>query len=219
VMINMAPDCELIGYILRHGETVLNANNCWRGWENPPLNEKGTEAAEAAGHYLGFQKLGRIVSSDLLRASQTAEIVMSCASVECPYISYDPNLRPWAISSKFAGMEKTAERLKDFKFYIDHPDVPIPPDGESLNQHRDRNEVIFPYLATPYKGLPTLVVCHTSNVTAAVRRIDEETFQQEEWTDVVEPGGLIAVYMDGKGTLSVIPVLGAVKTEPQPEAS
>jgi broad specificity phosphatase PhoE len=218
-MFNYDPAHQLIGYIVRHGETDLNAQNRWRGWDNPELNEDGVRAAGAVARYLSFEKIGRLVSSDFLRAQQTAEIIMDLACVECQYVAYDPNLRSWAIGSKFSGKEKTPELLAEFKGYTDNPERVIEPDGESLTQMRARNDVIFQYLAVPYKGLPTVVICHTSNVTATVRRINEEMSQIEDFDDVIAPGGLLGVYMDEKGNLSVVTLLGEIRDEIVPEAS
>ena len=101
-MFNLDPSRQLIGYVVRHGETVLNATNCWRGWENPELDEKGIEAAHAVARYLSYEKLGRIICSDLVRAYQTAEIILNETQVECPYLGSDFNLRSWNVG-KFAG--------------------------------------------------------------------------------------------------------------------
>jgi probable phosphoglycerate mutase len=218
--ITLDPSRQLIGWISRHGQTILNKSGCWRGWENPPLDEVGLESAEKLGHWLSYEypRVGRIVCSDLTRAVQTAEIIMQGCNPECVYLSTDPNLRPWNIPL-FAGKEKTPERVALLRGFISNPDVVVP-DGESLNQFRDRNDVIFQYLAVPYKGLPTLVVAHTSNIVAAMRRITEinDESEDEEVDDIVGPGGLVAVYCNSAGHLDLVPVLGVEYTN-TPEAS
>ena len=217
-MLNMDPSRELVGWVCRHGSTILNASGCWRGWENPELNQNGLEAAEHLGQYLTYDRIGRVVSSDFTRAVQTAEIVMQCCNPDCVYLSCEPNLRPWNIPP-FAGKEKTAERKAELQYYIDHPDVVVP-GGESLNQFRDRNAVIFQYLTVPYNGKPTLIVAHTSNFVGAARYLAEVDMEKkyEEMDDIVGPGGLVAVYCDSSGKIDLVPLL-AVERAVTPEAS
>lgn len=218
--ITMDPTRVLIGYIARHGETELNAANCWRGWENPSLDQNGLDAAEKLGWWLSFEypRIGRVVCSDFTRAVQTAEIIMQTCGVECPYLSTDPNLRPWNIP-EFAGKEKTPERIAKLREYINNPERVIP-DGESLTQFRDRNDIIFQYLMVPHKGLPTLVVAHTSNIVAAMRHVAEINGEErcEEVDDIVGPGGLVAVYCNAAGRIDIVPMLG-VQFVSTPEAS
>jgi len=209
-------------FIVRHGETELNTANCWRGWENPALNEEGRQAAEAIANFFSWQRVGRVICSDLGRAMETAQYIMGTGNVCCPYVSPDPNLRSWAIGG-FAGMKKTAASLARFKKFTDDPDLKIPDSeqhpGESLNDFRARNERMTEYIATPYMGLPTVIVVHTSNITALQRLISEVEGNEEESIDVVAPGGVLAVYMDTDGNLEMVPRLGEIKAEPTPEVS
>lgn len=205
-----------LGYVIRHGETEANASNCFRGWENWALNEEGQRACEAIANFFSYERIGRVISSDLDRAMETAQSIMSVGNASCPYLSADFNLRPWNIAG-FAGQEKTAKNQKRLEYFIEHPDEQIP-DGESLNEFRGR-DVIMNYLATPYDGLPTVIVTHTSNLTHLAFQADEEDSRQPEAHDIVEPGGIVAVYMDDEGKLKIVPRLGAVEAEAEPQAS
>ena len=65
--------------IVRHGETPWNADRRLQGHQDIPLNDLGLVQAEAAGQYLlrrhQQKPFAAVVSSDLLRAHQTAEAV------------------------------------------------------------------------------------------------------------------------------------------------
>jgi len=67
--------------IVRHGETGWNADRRLQGHQDIPLNALGLVQAEAAGQYLQRRHqatpFSAVVSSDLLRARQTAEAVAS----------------------------------------------------------------------------------------------------------------------------------------------
>lgn len=202
-MLNADPSQTLLGWLVRHGE--LNIGNKWDGWGNFVLSPEGRQSAEKAGQWLSFQPIGRIVASDLPRTAQTAEIIMECVDVRCPYLAFDPNLRAWAIGD-FTGKEKTPERKEQFKYYRDHPDEPIP-GGESFNQMKDRVKVAFQYLCSPYCALPTVIMTHNS-VLKALLDLDEAG-------DLVEPGGVVAVYMDEKGDIDFEVVLGATDLDKQ----
>ncbi|MBA1155980.1 histidine phosphatase family protein [Microvirga mediterraneensis] len=62
--------------LLRHGETVWNAERRLQGHADAPLSSRGIEQARrAAGFFAGGPAPGHIVSSDLSRARHTAELL------------------------------------------------------------------------------------------------------------------------------------------------
>jgi broad specificity phosphatase PhoE len=200
-MINLDPSLELIGFLCRHGELVNM--KIWDSWGNYELSEEGRQQSEAAARWLSFERIGRVVSSDVPRTMQTAQYLMDSGAVACPFMACDPNLRPWLLPG-FQGKEKTPERIAEFKKYIDDPDLVVP-DGESRNQLHTRVQVIFQYLCAPYDGLPTACFIHNS-VIKSLMGIDDIA-------DAVQPGGIVGVYLDPKGAMSFKVLLGAVAPE------
>ncbi|MBN2797471.1 MAG: histidine phosphatase family protein [Clostridia bacterium] len=61
--------------LVRHGETDGNLNEMLQGRMDTELNTTGIKQAEAIGHYLKNSKFYKIISSPLLRAKKTAEII------------------------------------------------------------------------------------------------------------------------------------------------
>lgn len=59
--------------LIRHGETLWNAEGRYQGQMNSPLTELGRKQAQAVGIRLAGENPDLIVSSDLGRAMQTAE--------------------------------------------------------------------------------------------------------------------------------------------------
>jgi broad specificity phosphatase PhoE len=200
--INMDPSRELVMLWVRHGE--LNIQNRWDGWGNFVLSPEGRQSAEKAGQWLAYQKVGRIISSDLPRAYQTAEIIMNEVNAACPFLATDPNLRAWFLGDEFTGKEKTPERKARLQYFRANPDVPIP-GGESWNQGVDRVKVIFQYACSPYESLPTVAVIHNSVIKMAMG-LDEKG-------DIVEPGGIIGVYLDPQGEFEFEVLMGATKMD------
>ena len=63
-------------YIIRHGETNGNLKGILQGWTDEPLNEKGRKLAEVSARALADEKFDAVFSSPLLRAYETAEIIL-----------------------------------------------------------------------------------------------------------------------------------------------
>jgi probable phosphoglycerate mutase len=61
--------------IARHGETEWNREERYQGHADPPLNKTGRAQAEKLGNDLAGEPVDAIYSSDLRRASETADIV------------------------------------------------------------------------------------------------------------------------------------------------
>ncbi len=63
--------------LIRHGETAWNVERRLQGHIDIGLNERGEQQAHALGRALRHEKLEAVISSDLLRARQTAQAVVS----------------------------------------------------------------------------------------------------------------------------------------------
>ena len=78
-------------YVIRHGETEWNRLRYFQGQTDIPLNENGRlQAARLADELKGVLPFDRIVSSDLVRATETAEILNRGYNMP---ILVDPGLR------------------------------------------------------------------------------------------------------------------------------
>ncbi|MBU1045648.1 class I tRNA ligase family protein [Patescibacteria group bacterium] len=80
-------------FVLRHGEAVSNAENFFSSWpetKEAPLTEKGRESLKKQGSSVKHKKIDLIISSDVLRTSQTAEIMAEALGIK---VIYDERLR------------------------------------------------------------------------------------------------------------------------------
>jgi broad specificity phosphatase PhoE len=64
--------------LIRHGQTDWNAQQKVMGRQPIPLNETGMGQAKALAEYLGKTKLSHIITSPVLRAKQTSEMIAGC---------------------------------------------------------------------------------------------------------------------------------------------
>jgi broad specificity phosphatase PhoE len=96
-------------FLIRHGETDWNAEGRWQGHTDVPLNEKGRTQALRVADALRKAGLGGVVSSDLSRASETAQIVGTSLGIEVVYLDADLRERMFGV---FEGLTRDqCERL------------------------------------------------------------------------------------------------------------
>jgi probable phosphoglycerate mutase len=149
-------------YLIRHGETALNKENKLRGWTNPPLNREGQKQADKARDIFSPIDLDAIHSSDLTRATETAEAIAGSQDVT---IMDTPNLRPinfgdWNGKPLSQVEPKMIELQEDWK---KHPSKKAP-NGESFTEFQSRMLLIAKHMLKGAKpGKRVLMVAHLRN--------------------------------------------------------
>jgi broad specificity phosphatase PhoE len=182
---------EVLVYMVRHGTTELNEQNCFRGPLDPDLDGAGWRDAHALAYYFEPIDMSAIVYSPKKRARHTAELIKR--EREIPFFS---NLGLQALDvGHLAGQKRTPETEAEIQYHCDNPDIPIK-GGESLNCFRDRVRPLIQngvQLAMEY-GKPVVIVAHSSLVHET-----GEMFNGDHSSTLVKPGGVAAVYIvDGE---------------------
>ena len=62
--------------LIRHGQSLWNAENKFTGWTDIGLSEKGIKEAQDAGEKLENVSFDVVHTSALIRAQKTAEIII-----------------------------------------------------------------------------------------------------------------------------------------------
>jgi len=106
--IKIKPKIKSNWYIVRHGETDWNKEKRWQGHKDIPLNETGRKQAQEALQQLKGKKIDLIISSDLGRCRETAEIIAKELGVK---IIYDEGLRE-RFGGIFQGLTLEEAKLK-----------------------------------------------------------------------------------------------------------
>ena len=149
--------------IIRHGSTDLNDTSTSadriRGWKDIPLNEQGREEAAKLGEKIAKKPPDVLLSSDLKRARETADIISSKIGV--PVSEESKGFRPWNVGV-YAGKlsSEAVPILSDFA--KNKPDTKVP-EGESFNDFKHR---FFDHLAETldkYNGNHVAIVTHYRN--------------------------------------------------------
>ena len=85
-----SPDSPIRVVLWRHGQTDWNVENRFQGHSDIPLNKVGQYQASEAAQVLAALRPDRIISSDLIRAQETAAALAALTDIT---VEINPNLR------------------------------------------------------------------------------------------------------------------------------
>ena len=145
-------------YVVRHGETALNAKGVMQGRLNEPLNENGRALAALTGKAIKGVRFDRCISSPLVRATQTAELLLRESGNEIP-LEIDGRIT----EIDFGDMEgkKIAEMGEEGRrFFTDPFHFAGFPNGESIRDVCERTQAFLRELIARDDGKTYLVSTH-----------------------------------------------------------
>lgn len=123
--------------LARHGATANNAQRRYTGQSDVPLSALGERQAEALAARLTHEHLDCVVSSDLRRASVTAQHV--AAPHKLP-LQLDAGLREISMGAwEGATFDEISQREPErLRLWHEDPLTHAPPGGETITEVRDR---------------------------------------------------------------------------------
>lgn len=190
-------------YMLRHGESMWNVQNRFTGWVNVPLTEKGMDEAIFAGKKLAGLNMHAVVCSGLMRAQQTALLVLAQSTHQrCPQFVtnwdqvFDDMMLPVLVSEAYnerhygdlQGLNKQdtierfgADQVQQWRRGFDV----TPPNGESLADTCVRTHAAFDRDILPLlqNERHVLLVAHGNTIRSLMMKlenIDPEHIQSVE---------------------------------------
>ncbi len=158
--------------LVRHGQTLWNEAGRYQGRSDPPLSAAGTAAAVELARTLEPTPLGRILSSPLRRAVQTARLIAGRRRLA---IETDERLAELA----FGGWEGlTQAEVKEhwpelLRLYKRMPEAVCFPGGETIAEAEQRLGSVLDALAVDAPAEPVLVVTHAALIRLALLRASE----------------------------------------------
>ncbi len=163
--------------LIRHGQSVWNAENRFTGWTDVDLSDKGVIEAEEAGNELRNEKIDVVHTSDLIRAKRTADIVMQHNVSSNGTVTKSD----WRLNERnygaLQGLDKaeTAEKhgAEQVQIWRRSFDV-APPEGESLEMTAERTIPYFEEEVLPdlESGGNVLVSAHGNSLRSIVMHIE-----------------------------------------------
>jgi probable phosphoglycerate mutase len=181
-------------YLVRHGQSEWNVRRLTQGQTaHPPLTGLGREQAARAARLLVADvaardtAVRRIVSSDLVRAVETAQVLGEALGAP---VTLDPRLREQHLGAlEGRGYDETWAAAEAFDW--SDPTLPIA-GGESLmDVHLRMADVLGSVDPT---GV-TVLVSHGDAIRAAVAHLHGVAPHEADWVDV--PNGAVARVDDG----------------------
>ena len=146
-------------YLVRHGETVWNKAGKFQGRTDIDLSPLGLKQADKAAEWLKNKKVDSIISSPLIRAAHTAELIAGEQGISIEYDSglMELSFGQWEgltfdqINAKWPGMMDQMFR---------NPDGIELPGGESFNQCQKRCMETMNRLISRKKRKTYVIVSH-----------------------------------------------------------
>ena len=172
-------------YVMRHGHTVLDVDKRSDGWLDMPLSDAGLESLIEAQQYLKMVPLTKIITADLKRTKQTAEVIES-GVISDPKVVVASEARTWNLGV-IAGTKKRYGR-PEVQRLIDNP-AEAPTGGESFNDFKAR---FMPWFEKQTTGGLVLFVGSGSNL----RLLGSTLLGDADALDLDE-GGLACLYSTG----------------------
>jgi broad specificity phosphatase PhoE len=151
-------------HLVRHGETDWNRELRWQGHSDPPLNERGRDQARRLADALAPIPFAAVYSSDLSRASETAEIVASRLGLA---VTVDPALREIDVGSwEGLTLEEIEARTPDAVARWEAKGEHGWEGGERHEQMAARVREAVYSIAARHEGEEVLVVSHGGPIRA-----------------------------------------------------
>ncbi|ACV63840.1 alpha-ribazole phosphatase [Desulfofarcimen acetoxidans DSM 771] len=157
-------------YLVRHGETVWNANMRFQGHADIALTQTGREQAEALAERLSDKTFHAVYSSDLLRAYETAAILAETHSLR---VHKRPNLREINFG-KWEGLtyKEIIEQFGDSaRKWWNNPSITRIPGGEKLTEVAERCYNELRLIVEQHKDQEVLVVAHGGTIRCIVSSV------------------------------------------------
>lgn len=172
-------------YLARHGQTAYNAEGRFQGWGTVPLDSTGRRQARELATAVAALEPARLVSSDIVRAVETASIVAELVNLE---LEIDPRFAEtetgdWTDRS-FA--EVAAEDPAAFQSFVELEAGWGFPGGESFATQAARVAAGLDDWRARSENRPVVIICHGNVIRLALRAARRDESQRPDNGSLVE---------------------------------
>jgi broad specificity phosphatase PhoE len=175
--------------LVRHGCTDYNVENRLQGWMDVPLNEEGRRQAKELAFSINKKCWDVVISSDLIRAKQTAEIISE--ALNSPLFL-------------FKGLRERNFGIYEGKLIQEIEEMKLESNNSNMESEEKDNFILrinksFDILASVFKGQRIIVVSH-GGVLKNFLKVNvgyyKEAWQNTEFVSVVICNGNWVVCSD-----------------------
>jgi alpha-ribazole phosphatase len=152
-------------FLIRHGQTELNARKCYCGSTDVALSQVGVSQAGMLAQRLAGEEVKNIFTSPLARSAQTAEIISTRHE-------FSPQIKEGLREIDFGDWEGltfdqiNSQYPQEIDKWFKHPDDFVFPGGESVQSFHQR--VINSFAEIVSHPGPIVVVAHGATLKVAI---------------------------------------------------
>ncbi|MBI4094437.1 MAG: class I tRNA ligase family protein [Candidatus Liptonbacteria bacterium] len=162
--VQVNPQVKARWYLLRHGETDWNKNEITMGQADVPLNDTGRAQAEGTARALKAKGIDAVITSDLARTRETAEIIARATGAE---LIVDAALRERHLGVT-QGMPRAERDAQYGEVLYGH--ATKPPGGESFADLEERVWAAFARHRRSHHHKNIVVVTHGGPIRTLLKR-------------------------------------------------
>ena len=159
-------------YIVRHGETALNARSIMQGQIDEPLNQNGRDLAAVTGRNMAGMHFDACISSSLGRARETAELILRESGNEIPILLDHRLLEISCGDMEAKSLSEMGE--EGHKFLTDPFHFAGFPNGETIRDLCDRTQAFLKELIARDDGKNYLISTHGCAMRAMIHYLKDE---------------------------------------------
>ena len=168
-------------YIIRHGETEMNTRGALQGWTDGALNQSGRDLAVLTGRAMKGIRFNACISSPLIRAKETVEIVLRESGNDVPVL-LDDRIKEISFgdheNARASELGENGLRFMKDPFHMERF-----PNGESVRDVCERTQAFLQELASRDDGKTYLIGTHGCAVRAMLNFLYEDP--TDYWQGVV----------------------------------
>jgi broad specificity phosphatase PhoE len=155
---------------IRPGETDWNRDLRYQGWVAIPLNSYGKRQAQRLANYIRNIGVGALYTSDLKRATETAELLAEKLGSE-PIADRRLRERDIGVWQGLTQQEMQQWYPTEYAQFVGDPDGYRVPEGESRKDVRERILAAFNEYLAADRGETIAILSHSTAINALLAEI------------------------------------------------
>ena len=188
---------------MRHGTTLLNVQNRYRGRRDIPLDAQGYQDAVDAARRLSSVGLSAVYTGPLRRAIATAQIIADASGVPDLRILHGLNNLDYGAWEGMTADEAAEYDPQAHEVYNTSPTDAACPQGERLLDAQRRMIAALQLIGSRHPGETVAAVTHAVMIRLTLVALNE--VQGERWRRPIGRGSVTEFHVDGKIQLASLP--------------